>query len=531
MNGKVDVARVLMDVSDILLSAWSRYRSRRAFQLLAKGIHSRRAFSFSFLFISIGSLALSMRANAVDTGETTIKWNDGKPVQTEPTINVYGTWQGPAVLQLYGGGTGTITGYERDGGEGRFSSNSKTTTAKKDNNKVKCQNYASDPVEVDSGTKLLTIPLFALPGEMGLKYVLYYNPNNTSSAWPPQSWRDSLDYVLDLYCETDNPSYPCNHVTYFRPDGSSLQFSGNQAAYGSHPEIGGDGLATLTHNSDGTWTLHDENATAQNYNSSGLLTSIKDVQGIGWAISTTYTTIPPSTTRTTIVVTHTDGQSFTIVKIYNSTGHVISVSVDDPESNIYNYEEFINGIHSNVGSLTFPGTPTTTITFDYTGSNSLLSGIDYNNTPYWSTTYDSSNRVSSDGAADGSERTSIVYATTSGGMVATITNPLGLTTKNTYTTDGQGNYLLASVSNSAVQGCGATTNSLAWDGNDNLKSTTDNDGITHTYSYAANGQLQTETEASGTSVARKTYYAWDPDAQLNRISSVTVEGESKTSYA
>ncbi|MGH9438407.1 MAG: RHS repeat-associated core domain-containing protein, partial [Terriglobia bacterium] len=373
----------------------------------------------------------------------------------------------------------------------------------------------------------MTIPLFALPGEMGLKYTLYYNSDLASTAFPPESWRSSLEYRLDLYCGLSDPYVTCNHVTLFRPDGSSIQFSGNWSAYGSHPEIGGDGLATLTHNSNGTWTLHDEDATTQTYDSDGFLTSIKDASGIGWSINTSQTTIPPYTTKTTIVVTHTNGQSFSVVKSYNSSSRSMSVIVEDPANNIYSYVQY--GTDLDIISLTLPGTPATTITFNYTGSNPLLSGVDYNNTPYWTTSYNGT-RVSSDGAADSTERTSIVYAFQSGGMVATITNPLGLTTTNTYKTDAQGNYLLASVSNSAVQGCGATVNTMAWDGNDNVTRTVDNDGVTTTYDYAPNGQLQTKAEAAGTPVARTINYTWDPDAQLNRLLSMTIPGESRTSY-
>ncbi|MGN6789489.1 MAG: RHS repeat-associated core domain-containing protein, partial [Rhodanobacteraceae bacterium] len=206
----------------------------------------------------------------------------------------------------------------------------------------------------------------------------------------------------------------------------------------------------------------------------------------------------------------------------------------DPAGNNYTYEE--TGYPNSSGtwvfgltSLTLPGAPATTISFY--GSAQLLTQVDYNGTAYWTTSYDSNNRVSADGAADGTERTSIIYSPSSGGLVVTITNPLGLTTTNTYTKDAQGNYLLASVSNSAVQDCGATTNSLTWDANDNLSKTVDNDGVTHTYSYAANGQLQTETEAYGTTVARTINYTWDPNAQLNRLLSVTIPGESEISYA
>src|SRR6185312_11338318 len=39
-----------------------------------------------------------------------------------------------------------------------------------------------------------------------------------------------------------------------------------------------------------------------------------------------------------------------------------------------------------------------------------------------------------------------------------------------------------------------------------------------------------ETEASGTSLARTTDYVWDPNLQLNRLLTITVEGWSKTAY-
>lgn len=440
-------------------------------------------------------------------------------------FNDLNNWDAPQYQSMRG-----LNGVDRN------SPNNHTATTKKNKNKVKCQGYASDPVEVDDGAKLLSIPLFALPGEMGLKYTLYYHSETGSGVDNYEPWLSSVDYLLDTDCGFTNPNIACNQVTLYRPDGSSVSFSGSHASYGNFPEIGGGGLATLIHNSDGTWTLHDEDTTIQTYESDGSLTSIKDVSGIGWTISRTYTYPRSNATKITTVVTHTDGQSFTVVSVtnYNTTWASQTVTVTDPAGNQYTYSA--EGSPSKSGiwvfdieSLSLPGTPATTISF--TGGATLLTGVAYNGTAYWTTSYNSNNEVSSDGAADGTERTSIVYSTSSGGMVATITNPLGMTTTNTYTTDTQGNYLLASVSNSVVQGCGSTTNSLAWDGNDNLTKTVDNDGIAHTYSYAASGQLQTETEASGTAVARTINYTWDPNLQLNRLLSVTVPGESKVSYA
>lgn len=526
------------------------------------------------LFFSIAAFLprVASAANGQCGGKPCIAQKNGPAPVTLGTIQVPGTYMpdptfdASGLVSFYSGG-----GIRAFNGSGEFSFNNKSATTDKKKDKAGCQGHVGDPVEVDDGAKLLSIPLFSIPGEMGLKYTLYYQSVTGSSIWNYNPWRTSLDYDLDLYCGFTNPNVPCTQVTLYRPDGSSVSFSGNHASYGNFPEIGGGGLATLVHNSNGTWTLHDEDSTVQAYSEYGYLTSVKDVSGIGWTISTTQTTTaavpgtapsvepclapaggvhtlctdpppppPPPTTTTTTVVTHTDGESFTIVEIIKNAGtdyETGSVVLTDPAGNKYSYVlgfyEVPNGgglWAEDVTSLTFPGTPATTMSFTYTGSDQLLSGVSYNGTAYWSTGYNSNNEVSSDGAAGGTERTSIVYATSSGGMVATITNPLGLTTKNTYTTDSQGNYLLASVSNSAVQGCGATTNLMAWDANDNLTKTVDNDGITHTYSYAANGQLQTETEASGTSIARTINYTWDPNPQLNRLLSVTVPGETKTSY-
>ncbi len=548
-------------------------------------VRCRSGVAFSVLLTSLVLLPNLARAQASGDGTQTIKFVDGPPsievqdlvppqIQTLQTITVTAQAIPPATppppvnIPL---GNGRVQGVSSGPGE-RFSPNNHTASTVKPKNKGNCLNTAADPVVISNGAKVLSLPLFKLPGEMGLEYTLYYHSVNSGSVWAYNPWTSSINYILDLYCGFTNPNIQCSQVTLYRPDGSSVSFSGNHASYGNFPEIGGGGLATLVHNSNGTWTLHDEDSNILAFDTNGYFTSINDASGIGWSISSSSTTSaigspetvragvtplciiqvrgvhtmcsppppPQNTTTTTTVVTHTDGQSYTVVSVVtdNGTWMTGSVTVTDPAGNKYSYSLSWyevpggSGIWAyDVASLTFPGSPATVMSFSYTGSNQLLSGIAYNGTAYWSTGYDSNNRVNSDGAADGTEHTSIVYTTSSNGMVATITNPLGLATTNTYTTDAQGNYMLASVSNSAVQGCGATTNTLAWDGNDNLTRTVDNDGVTQTYNYAANGQLQTTTEASGTAVARTIDYAWDPDAQLNRLLSVTIPGESQVSYA
>lgn len=388
-----------------------------------------------------------------------------------------------------------------------------------------CANQGGDPIEISYGAKLETWKLFALPGEMGLQYKIYYR--SLQHLGGPPHVTDSFSYQLDLFCNYGAGEDPCEHVTLLRPDGSTVLFSGNpQAGLRNYPEVGGGGMVTLANNSDGTWTLHDQDGTTQTYASNGFLTSIKDASGVGWTIA--YVSGDPSAET----ITRTGGQTVTIKSTLVGSG-IFDVTVTDPAGNIYSLTENAFGAPL---SITFPGQPQTVVTMHYDDSEQQkLTEVDYNGVPYSYTTYNGNNQADGTRLADGSGATSIVYSVdpSANAMTATITNPLGHTSVNQYANvpGPSGNYYqLRSVSDDAVADCGSTVHTRAYDVYGNLTKAVDNNGVTHTYSYAANGQLQTETEASGTATARTTNYVWDSNQQLNRLLSVTVPDESKTSY-
>ncbi|MGH8158506.1 MAG: hypothetical protein ACREPQ_10330 [Rhodanobacter sp.] len=408
----------------------------------------------------------------------------------------------------------------------------------------------NDPILPQTGTKVETYPIFALPGEMGLKYVLYYN----TAGYP--RWTSNLNYWLDTDCST-NPSDSgrCHKTLAHRPDGSTLTFAGGPDAtvYNETFDNGQsvtNPVAVLTRDTTtGNYMLQDEDATTEAYSSTGQIQSITDPSGIGWTFSYPAGTngvagIMPSQ------VTHTDGQSITInagpftqsqQNGQNVEGQVVTVT--DPAGNVYTFDYgnayTPNAEGTDVASIAFPGSPATLIAFKYTSFASLpygdaLSEVDYNGTPYAYTSYVTTANspyyewANGTSLADGSEAGSVAYASNSAGnLVATLTNPLGHVSTHTYAGI---NSQLSSVSDNAVADCGATDNTLTYDANGNLNQTVDNNGNVHTYTYAANGQLQTETEAYGTSQARTTDYTWDPNLQFNRPLSVTVEGWSKTAY-
>jgi len=410
-----------------------------------------------------------------------------------------------------------------------------------------CDDKTGQPIQISSGTKLETYPVFALPGEMGLEYTLYYN-----TATQPSHWTSNFDYSLITDCsdEADNPTGRCTHTTVHRPDGSTMRFSGGPGASAYLETFGNDQsianpVATLSRDpTTGDYTLQDEDALTEVYSSGGELLSIKDASGIGWTITSS---------GNSMIVTHTDGQSITVTKGPLTQGQGILgqvITVTDPAGNAYTLDYgnayAPNAAITDVASIAFPGAPATVISFKYNSYvtppyTDQLIEADYNGVPYAYTTYVTAStspyyeRANSTSLADGSELDSVAYATDSvGNLAATITNPLGHVSVNTYDgTNGPGgiyNGQLSSVSSDAVADCGATESARTYDANGNLSQTVDDNGNVHTYNYAVNGQLQTETEAYGTSQARTTDYVWDPDLQLNRLTSITVEGWSRTVY-
>ncbi|MBB5360885.1 hypothetical protein HDE76_004137, partial [Rhodanobacter sp. ANJX3] len=144
--------------------------------------------------------------------------------------------------------------------------NNSSTDPKKDPNGGPCSgNYQGAPIDVSKGTKLETYTLFSLPGEMGLKYELYYHNRGINP------WSDDSYYSLDTACGYD-PNYnggPCPGVKFYRADGSTILFNGT-AGKGPFTESGAGNLATLTYNSaSATYTLQDEDATTKVFSSNG----------------------------------------------------------------------------------------------------------------------------------------------------------------------------------------------------------------------------------------------------------------------
>ena len=382
---------------------------------------------------------------------------------------------------------------------------------------------------------------------MGLKFERYYMSRNVhGSAGQGPGWTDSLDFELhSISMGAGDPS--STTATYMRPDGSQIYFTQTYAAasgaflVGPFTEVGGGGHATLTYNSNGTYTVVDEDAQVYSWtedtttgafpSNKGILASIKDPSGIGWTIT------HPSTGVT--VVTHTSGRYMTLTTT-GSLGGVTSLTVTDPAGNNYVYQSVSpnsfswNLIPSALASVSFPGSNPVTIQYGYTvyDPNSGrqypkgLTEVDYNGVAHDLTTYDTNGNALSTSLADGTQKNSLAYSTNATGAVVTITNPLGHVSVYQYNASA----LPISVTGQASSLCAATLSQMTYDANGNMQTEVDNNGNTTQYTYAATGQLQQTVAGAGTSVARTTNYVWDTTPGTNRLLSATVVGWSQTSY-
>lgn len=467
-----------------------------------------------------------------------------------------------------GGWTGvssTVTAIGPGGGGSSHTSVNKKPTAKSKQDSNPCAGTKhGDPVMLDTAAKVETATDFALPGEMGLTFVRYYNSrfscdSSSSCQASVGTWATNLDFRLYVQCTAKTTTdqamvvspdqlpgggmpVACGPATFVRPDGSMLSFNSTPAFFGTQGEtvpmpgpFNGDGTAALTNNGDGTYTVIDEDSRRLTFDSHGNLLSIKDVSGVGWTI-----THPDANT---VVITHTNGQSFKLKRINASStyGAPKEIDVTDPSGNVYVYhsttgigDDFAQPV-SQIGvidSVTLPGSPATTIGYQYypdsatTAAYAQLKEVDYNGAAHDQTSYDSAGRANMTSLADGSEKVSIVYGANSAGPTATLTNPLGHVDVFQY----NGNELLTSISGQPTSGCDAFSASNTYDANGNMLSSTDNNGNVTKYIYDADGLLQQKIEAAGTGAQRTTDYAWDPTAGTDRLLSEIVEGYAKATY-
>jgi RHS repeat-associated protein len=229
-------------------------------------------------------------------------------VASEPTIPPLGS--DPSNAELAGGG---INATEACSGSGALQGNA-----------------TSDPVDTESGNFWHTFTDIAIPGRScPLGITRTYNSQNASVNGPfGYGW--NYNYGMSLVVTGTSPN---EVATITQENGSQVTY--NQPASGniwtpSAPRF----IATLTANTGGTWTFVRQAKDTYNFNSSGQLTSIVDLNGYTTTLSYTSgklaTVTDPASRTLTIGWT---GSNITSVTDSNVSGNTRTVTYEYNDGN------------------------------------------------------------------------------------------------------------------------------------------------------------------------------------------------------
>jgi len=434
-------------------------------------------------------------------------------------------------------------------------------------------------VVLATGNKIEVEADFAAQGEMALYLRRSYNSQWSASGIFGKHWISNFDYSLATSVVGTQTV-----IWIQRPDGRRIKFVPSGVA-NRWNEDKPAAVAYVVRNSDGTYSLRNEDRGTETYSADGYILERRNEQGIAW----TFAYAGKYLQR----VTHSSGRYVQ----FNWTGTQLTQVLDtagNPYGFGYDANVFGTG-RGRLASVTLPGAPATAVSYHYEDARFLgaLTGKSYNGARYSTYSYDSNGRVASTELAGGIERYTFEYAGGSttpvtppplppapggiidegggsgwceyqsgsricfqpraasiGGMTgfgaiglsslsmmaatvaaatqstsftATETNPLGKRTTYTFENDR-----LVSVARAASSKSSEAYRERQYDANGYENIVSDfTDGLTD-YDYDAHGHLISRTDGAGSPVARTVQYSWDE--ANNRLNSTTIVGVRETTF-
>jgi len=296
-----------------------------------------------------------------------------------------------------------------------------------------------------------------------------------------------------------------NKVYVTRPDGKGYEFASSGGLWVPDSDIH-DQLVQLTdaQSVPTGWRYTTQDNTAENYDLSGKLVSIKDVLG------NTRTLTYDGSNRLERVDSNS-GESLQFA--YDASNRLSTITDHAGRQWGYRYDA-----NDNLKFVDNPDGTTKQYHYEDTAFPHALTGItDERGIRYSTFRYDYEGRAILSVHAGNAQRVDIVY---NADGTRTVTNSLGHL--STYSTAVQlGVALVTDVSGPGCSSCGGNNVGYGYDPvNNNLLSETEN-GITTQYgNYDAKGQYGYKVEAVGTAEERRSDYTYDPRF-FNKIASIT----------
>jgi YD repeat-containing protein len=351
------------------------------------------------------------------------------------------------------------------------------------------------PVNLANGNVSKSETDFSLPGVMPIHFTRYYNSKDSLMKGFGQAWGHTFD--------TRVYSFGTNTYRVLNPDGSIFYYNDTDGDKVYDPDLPKGVTSRLIKNPNNTFKREFKDGTSEEFNTSGYLTAVVDRNG-------NRITLTRGTNNTLTKITDPAGREINVTN--NVSNKITSITL--PDGKVFSYSYPSPGY---LGIVTYPGGSTRNYEYVYvSGRGWRLSGIKNEKGNYIEKhTYDSQGRAITSSADGTNEKLTIGYVSDT---QSTVTDSLGRV--STYTMDkSKGVSHVTQISGPGCRECGQGNVSYIYDDNLNVTSMTDASGNVTTFSYDANGNILTKTEAYGTALQRTTTYTYDPT--FNQVTSIT----------
>ena len=352
------------------------------------------------------------------------------------------------------------------------------------------------PVDVTTGNMYLRQHDYQ---SSGLSVARSYNSKSQGIGLFGRGWSSDYDSTIT----TDNV-----YVVHLRQDDGRVIYFYRTGTSGAFTPVTPDFHAQVTQGAGG-FTLSFEEGSAEQFDANGKLLSLADRNGnttsLTYATNGFVTSVTDPFGRQLNLTTDTNGQ---ITSIADTTGTIAT----------YTY----GGGHELL-SVTYADN--SAYHFSYDGSYRLLSVTDALSNVVEAHAYDSQGRATTSEVQGGLEHYSLSYVSET---ETDVTDSLGHVTK--YTFDKiKGRTVLTKVEGVCSCGSGGGSQVQTWTYDDKLNLTSKTDALGHarSYTYDANGNPLTVTDASGTVT-----YTYDARGeiltrkdQLNGVTTNTYDGQ------
>jgi len=272
----------------------------------------------------------------------------------------------------------------------------------------------------------------------------------------------------------------------------------------------------------------------ETYNASGVLQSITNetgqVETLAYSTAATPAAVAPAAG---LLITVTDPKGRQLNFTYNSESQINKVILPDGGNLLFSYDA-----SGNLSTVQYPDGKTRqyvyneqTLTSNTNLPNNLTGIVDESGSRYANTSYNSAGLSVSSGFAGNVNTVSVAY--NSDGS-ATLQYPLGITETEQFNITN-GKAAIASLSQACGNQCDRAWKARAYDSNGYPASYTDFSGNVVTTTYDANGLLDQQIDAQGTSAQRTTTTTWNTTLRVPLTRTVsnasgTVVGSVQWSY-